>query len=211
MSGRKRSAKPRDEDFRGDSQQEPKLMRNETEVPVPVKANLPTANRSSKMPVIDMSSWEDFSNIPELKILPEGSEVKLRILEVSGGVNTNGEDYIRLRLDVVGEPLVKEVSYPISFPSPANKAKLSEKRFYYSQREWGLMLKAFEISGSQLDTSDWPGKEAWAMLGVQSDKTGRYPDQNIVRRWLASGSDNSPVASAAGSRKAVNGDDEIPF
>jgi hypothetical protein len=212
VAGRKRSAKPRDEDFRGDSQQEPKLMRNETEVPVPVKANLPTANRSSKMPVIDMSSWEDFSNIPELTILPEGSEVKLRILEVIGGVNTNGEDYIRLRLDVVGEPLVKEVSYPISFPSPANKAKLSEKRFYYSQREWGLMLKAFEISGSQLDTSDWPGKEAWAMLGVQSDKTGRYPDQNIVRRWQSAGNDNGSRPAAVGAKRpTVDGDDEIPF
>jgi len=209
---RKRSAHPTDADFRGDQKQEPKLMKNDTQEPETTKAILPTPNRSKTMPVIDMSSWEDYSNIPELTILPEGTEVKLRILEVVGGTNKNGEDFIRLRLDVIGEPLVKEVSYPITFPSPANKAKLTEKRFYYSQREWGLMLQAFEIHGSQLDTSDWLGKEAWAILGVQSDSTGRYSDQNVVRRWLGAGGNNTAKPSVVRSTKqADEEDDEIPF
>ena len=197
---RKRSAHPRDEDFRGDQQQEPRMMQAEQET---ATANQTTKAGAKIMPVIDMSSWEDFNNVPELKILPAGSTVKVKLMEVVPTVaGTSKADMIRLRLDIVGEPLAREVSHPLTLPSPGNKSKVTEKQWYYTQVGWKRFLDAFEVHGAQLDLSDLPGRETWVILGVQSDKSGQYGDQNVISRWLGNNASVKP---------SVTDDEEIPF
>ena len=62
--------KPTDADFRGDQQHEPLLMKG-PEVAEEPKSSI---TRTGKMPIIDPSEW-NLDDVPDLKILPAGSEV----------------------------------------------------------------------------------------------------------------------------------------
>lgn len=174
---RKRSAHPTDADFRGDQQNEPLLMKG-SEAAEELK---PTIIRSGKMPIIDPSEW-NLDEVPDLKILPAGSEVKLRILEVNIGPDSSGNDMIRLRLDVADEPLVKEIYWNCHVP---NNRSQTEKRVLTLRKILKDMFSAFEFDKTASnDTADWLGREAWAILSVTPAKDA-YPEKNDIARWLA--------------------------
>jgi hypothetical protein len=171
---RKRSAKPTDTDFRADLG-EPQLMKGPqvSEEPKPS-----VINRSSKMPIIDFTEY-DLDNLPELKILPAGTEAKLRILEVSVKPDRNSDNMLQVRLDVADEPLVKEVYWQCHFPS----GSMTEKRGIMLKRFLAEFCEAFDIDKTASnDTSEWLGREGWAILGVRSD--AKYGDSNEVNRFL---------------------------
>lgn len=174
MPRKNRSAKPTDEDFRADLG-EPNLMKG------PQKAEEPKStvtNGAKSMPVIDFSEY-DLDNLPELKILPAGTEAKLRILEVSVKPDKNGDNMMQVRLDVADEPLVKEVYWQCHFPSRS----MTEKRVIMLKRFLSEFCEAFEIDKTASnDTSEWLGREGWAILGVRSDP--KYGDSNEINRFL---------------------------
>ena len=178
---RKRSAHPTDEDFRGNN---PKLMEGIREQEAEEEAtkrfgpSTTVINGAKKMPIIDFSEF-DLDNIPELKILPAGSEVKLRILDVNLKPDKNNDLMMQLRLDIVDEPLTKEVYWQCHLP----KGSMGEKRVNMLKEFLSQFCEAFEIDKtSSNDTSDWLGREGWAILGVRTD--ARYGDSNEVNRWL---------------------------
>lgn len=161
MARRKR-ARPVDEDVQGEQETKPVIQR-----------------REGKMPIINFNEY-DLDSIPELKILPAGSEVKLRILEVTINTDRNGDDMIAVRLDVSDEPLVKEIYWRCHMP---NSRSMSEKRVIMLRRFLSDFCDAFEIDKSaDQDTSDWLGKEGWSILSVRTDP--KYGDSNEVGRWL---------------------------
>lgn len=169
---RKRSAKPTDADFRGDSN--PQLMKDSqaAEEPKPTKTN------GVHMPIIDFSEF-DLDNIPELKILPAGTECRLRILDVNTKPDKNNDLMLQVRLDIVDEPLTKEVYWQCHFP----KGSMPEKRVTMLKEFLAQFCEAFDIDKTASnDTSDWLGREGWAILGVRND--AKYGDSNEVNRWL---------------------------
>jgi len=168
---RKRSAHPVDEDFRGP---EPQLMKGEVaEEPKPT-----VINGAKTMPIIDFSEY-DLENIPELKILPAGTEAKLRILDVSTKPDRNNDLMLQVRMDVADEPEVKEVYWQCHFP----KGSMAPKRVAMLKQFLSDFCEAFGIDKTASnDTSDWLGKEGWSILGVRSD--AKYGDSNEVNRFL---------------------------
>jgi hypothetical protein len=177
----RRSAKPTDEDFRGP---EPKLMERITEEEAEKEATARFGESTTKvtgaktMPIIDFSEF-DLDNIPELKILPAGTEAKLRILDVATKPDKNGDLMLNVRMDVADEPAVKEVYWQCHFP----KGSMPEKRVAMLKQFLLNFCEAFEIDRTAAnDTSEWLGKEGWAILGVRSDT--KYGDSNEVNRFL---------------------------
>lgn len=165
MASRKRSH-PIDADFRGDQQGE-----QETKPAI--------IRREGQMPIINFSEY-GLDHVPELKVLPAGSEVKLRILEVQVNPDRNGNEQLVVRLDVSDEPLVKEIYWRCHFP---NGKAYSEKRNILLARFLKEFCDAFKLDkgNADHDTSDWLGKEGWAILSVRTDP--KYGDQNEIGRW----------------------------
>jgi hypothetical protein len=173
---RKRSAKPTDNDFRGDV--EPKLMEGPVEAAEEIPFGTPLTKEGKRMPIIDFSEF-DLDNIPELKILPAGTECKLRILDVNTKPDRNGDLMLQVRLDIADEPLTKEVYWQCHFP----KNTMPEKRVAMLKDFLSQFCEAFDISKTASnDTSEWLGREGWAILGVRTD--AKYGDSNEVNRWM---------------------------
>jgi len=168
---RKRSAHPTDADFKGP---EPQLMKGE----VAEEPKSTVINGAKTMPIIDFSEY-DLGNIPELKILPAGTEAKLRILDVSTKPDRNNDLMLQVRMDVADEPEVKEVYWQCHFP----KGNMPPKRVAMLKQFLSDFCEAFGIDKTASnDTSDWLGKEGWSILGVRSD--AKYGDSNEVNRFL---------------------------
>lgn len=139
---------------------------------------IPRRNGEKIMPIINFGDYK-LDDIPELRILPAGSEVKLRILDVKIEPDKSGDLMMKLRTDISDEPMTKEVYWTCHFP----KGTMSEGRIFILKKELGSFCAAYEISTeADNDTADWLGKEGWAILGVESD--AKYGDKNIVNRWL---------------------------
>ena len=178
---RKRSAHPTDEDFRGNN---PKLMERMTEEEAEQEATErfgPSATKvtgAKIMPIIDFSEYK-LDEIPELRVLPAGTEAKLRILDVTVSPDKNNDLMMAVRLDVADEPDVKEVYWRCHFP----KQSFGATRVEMLTRFLAMFCEAFDIDKTASnDTSDWLGKEGWAILGVRTDQ--KYGDSNEVSRWL---------------------------
>lgn len=184
-----RKAKPSDADFRGDGK--PLLMERLNEGTAKLlmqaveeaerRANVaeePKRTGVRSMPIINFGDYK-LDDIPELRILPAGSEVKLRILDVKLEPDTKGNLMLKLHTDIPGELMTKDVYWHCHFP----KADMSEGRIFILKKELNSFCAAFEIDKeADNDTSDWLGKEGWAILGVESDE--KYGDKNTVTRWM---------------------------
>ena len=177
---RKRSAHPTDADFRADVGL-PQLMERVSEEEIAKEAEkkfYASQTGAKTMPIIDFSEF-DLDNIPELKILPAGTEAKLRILDVATKPDKNGDLMLNVRMDIADEPEVKDVYWQCHFP----KGSMGEKRVAMLRQFLSNFCEAFDIDKTAAnDTSDWLGKEGWAILGVRSD--AKYGDSNEVNRFL---------------------------
>ena len=86
---------------------------------------------------------------------------------------------LNVRLDISDEPNVKEVYWQCHFPT----SSMTDKRVAMLKQFLAQFCEAFEIDKTASnDTSEWLGKEAWAILGVRTD--AKYGDSNEVNRWL---------------------------
>lgn len=179
MPRKTRSAKPTDADFRGDQEQEPTLMESAETSEERFYAANPITTGGKVMPIIDFSEY-NLDDIPELKTLPAGSEVRLRILDVEIRPDKNGDHRLNIRLDVADEPLVKEIFHGFALPS----ANMSEKRKVMEASKLKSLCQVFEIRmDGTSDTSEWLGREAWAILTYVPEGNG-YPEKNDIARWL---------------------------
>ena len=143
------------------------------------------------MSLSDYSEIEqDIKNAPEPKILDVGTEVKARIIMVKSGTTDKtetGEEatYHSPVFDVPDEALCP--SFSDFFWDLADREKLGEKNYQQSLRQFRDFAEAFGIDYSRLFSweDDLPGKEGWMIVGVKKDKSGEYPDQNKVSKYIA--------------------------
>jgi hypothetical protein len=138
-----------------------------------------TNRRSTEMPVIDGSDW-GLDDIPELKTLAEGSEVKLRIIEASVKPDRNSDDMLTVELEVIDEPLVKSIYLRCHLPSQkfTPKKTLAVKR---TLKEFG---DCFEFNFQRRwSPEDLNLLEGYVVLGLQPARDG-YPAQNVISQYL---------------------------
>ena len=125
---------------------------------------------------------EDIKNAPEPKILPAGSEVKARIIEVNSGISdTNQCVWHSPRFDVPDDVMVKEFK---GFFWELDKVHLTEKQFGQSLSDFRKFAACFGLDYSRPFTweDDLPGLEGWVILGIKKDDT--YGDQNTVKNYV---------------------------
>ena len=122
----------------------------------------------------------DVTSAKEPTVMPAGSEVKLRIIDVRADTDKNGNPYLMPRFDVVDEPLAKDFTdfMGLTYDGQDEKEK--------ARNEWKVntFLSAFGLPNPYHgDTADMQGKTGWAILGSKTDDT--YGEQNTVRKYVA--------------------------
>ena len=139
------------------------------------------------MSLSDYSSLENrIKDAPEPKILDAGTEVKGRIILVNTGVSEkNDAKWYSVLYDVPSEALCPPFSD--FFWELADKEKIDPKQFAQAIRSFKVFAEAFDIDYSRPFSweDDLPGKEGWMIVGVKKDKSGEYPDQNKVSKYIS--------------------------
>lgn len=134
------------------------------------------------MALSDYSNMEqEMRDVPPVKILPRGTEVKIRIIGVQSGEGDYGK-YHRVTYDVPSEPSAQELGDFINDPIDASQDS-DERRRQKAQRKFISFVDCFGIDISK--PFDWEddldGLEGWAILGVK--KTDEYGEQNTVSKY----------------------------
>jgi hypothetical protein len=130
-------------------------------------------------------SYTDLSDMAlddshELHVLPAGSEVEIRIIDVKKDRDKNGLEYIMPRFEVVGDPYAADFSHFMHLP---NKEEMDAKKLNRCKLALNTFLKAFGVdTGGRINfETDLSGLTGWAILGSRKDD--EYGDQNTIRKW----------------------------
>ena len=136
------------------------------------------------MALVDYSDLEqEIRDAPEPKILPRGSEVKARIINVREGISEkNNAQWYSPVFDVPSDPLVSEFNG--FFWDLADRDKLDAKQDARNIAEFKKFAACFDLDYSRPFEweSDLIGLEGWIILGVK--KSDEYGDQNTVSKYV---------------------------
>lgn len=136
------------------------------------------------MSLVDYTDMEkEIAGAPEPKILPAGSEVKVRVVSVKTGVSDKNDAVWYMPVfDVPDDPMVVEFN---DFFWDLDREKLDAKAFQRALYKFKQFATAMGIDFSRPFswTDDVPGKEGWAILGVKKDD--EYGDKNIIKKYVA--------------------------
>lgn len=120
----------------------------------------------------------DFNNLPESEALA-GGEYEVAIIEAGEYVGkSSGKTSIRMVLDIPGEVAADTIYHYLSLPTSED----DEKTRIRKTRRIKQCLDAFGITPEE-DYSDWAGKTAWALIGLENDQNDEA--RNTVKRFIA--------------------------
>lgn len=161
------------------------------------------------MSLSDYSSLEkEIRDAPEPKVLPVGTEVKVRIIAVREGLSAknNNAKYYQPVYDVPDNPLV--IEWNDFLWDLADRGKLDEKKQVKAIRRFKMFAECFGLDFSRPFswTEDLIGLTGWMIVGVQHD--AQYGDKNSVSKYVAG---STPQARAQSAASSVAVDDDIPF
>jgi hypothetical protein len=132
----------------------------------------------------DYSDMEkEIADAPEPKILPRGSEVKARIINVREGISDkNDAQWYQPVFDVPTDPFVNE--FNDFFWDLKDRYKLDQKQAARSLTKFKNFAAAMGLDYSRpFDwTNDLIGLEGWVILGVK--KSDEYGDQNTISKYV---------------------------
>ena len=136
------------------------------------------------MALLDYSDMaEDISNSKDPIVLPKGSEVKVRIIQVRTGEDKNGKDYFMPVLEALGEgnEMVKEFS---DFHYVLDPSAMDAKSFERSKNKFKNFAKCFGVDFTRPfdPEDDLVGLEGWVIVGVS--KSDEYGEQNTVSKYI---------------------------
>lgn len=128
-------------------------------------------------PIVDL----DFDNVVEPSVVPDG-QYQLMVVttpQVKDSKSTEGNKYIEVRFEILGQPTAKEVIHRLSMPKAGDSDKVR------NEKSWRIkaMCQALGIvlSGS-LDLSELVGRDCWAKLSTESDPV--YGDKNRIDAFI---------------------------
>lgn len=132
------------------------------------------------MGVYDLTEM-GIANGKEPKAIKDGSEVQLRIIDVTEDSDKNGHDYIMPRFEVVNEPLAKDFTKFLHIP---DKEWMDPKKLNSTQWDMQNFLTCFgmDVSGRVNFRDQLPGKTGWVILGSKDDP--EYGTQNYIKKYL---------------------------
>ena len=121
----------------------------------------------------------DLGNVQEPTPVPDG-EYLVRVVGIPEvKTSQSGNNYINVRLELVGESGAMDVYDSITLPGADQTVEANEKRKLRLKR----FCDAFGVSysGGQIDLASAEGAEAVAILSVENDP--EYGTRNRVRRY----------------------------
>jgi len=137
------------------------------------------------MDLIDYSDLEqEILDAPEPTVLPKGTEVKVRIIQVRSGTSEkNGADYLMPVYEVLGDDMemVKEFS---DFLWVLDKGNLTPKEYARALDQFKKFTRCFGIDLSRPfdPEEDLIGLEGWIIVGLR--KSDEYGEQNTVSKYI---------------------------
>jgi len=137
------------------------------------------------MSLVDYTDLEkEITDAPEPKVLPRGTEVKARIINVREGISDkNGARWYQPVFDVPDDPMV--IEFNDFFWDLADRDKLDPKQAQRALYQFKQFASAFGIDYSKPFswTDDLVGLEGWLIVGVRKDD--EYGDKNTVSKYVA--------------------------
>lgn len=113
----------------------------------------------------------------EPTVIAAGNEAELRIIDVKVDNDKNGNPYMLVRFEVVGEAAAKEFTKFFGIPGDHMDAKRKNNALFGLQtfeQAFGFKLPC--------NTDDMLGLTGWAILGVDDDE--QYGEQNYVKKFI---------------------------
>jgi len=136
------------------------------------------------MALTDYSDLEqEIKDAPEPKVLPAGSEVKARIINVRSGISDkNDARWYSPVFDVPDDPMV--VEFNAFFWELADRDKLTPKEVQRGIYQFGRFAECFGLDYSRPFSweDDLNGLEGWIILGLK--KSEDYGDQNTIKKYM---------------------------
>ena len=130
---------------------------------------------------VDLSSM-GIDDVPEVYIMPSGSEVEARVVSAMKKRDKNGTLFIMPFFDVPAEPDVAEFFKYIPLPTEGESEKENNNR----KRTLKLFGECFSIDWSQgFEIEEIIGRTGWVLLGVSSSE--EYGEQNTVKKFIIQG------------------------
>jgi len=118
------------------------------------------------MTILNLSQM-NLSDVFEPTVIPAGTEVKLRIINIIEGTNAKGNAYIMPFFECQEEPYMKEFGQYMELPN----SEMDAKRLNRSKLELTNFFNAFDIDASgDINLEEVKGREGWAILGIGKDK-----------------------------------------
>jgi hypothetical protein len=128
---------------------------------------------------VDFGS-DDLGDTPDLQVIPDDTEVKLRLTALSMQVGkASGNPFLLAMLEVVGEPDARDIRHMMMWPREEMEPKQSanaKRRIKYFGQAFGIPLSG------KVEFDKYLGREAVAILGVDPDEG--YGESNRVKRWV---------------------------
>ena len=139
----------------------------------------------------DYSSLEnEIGSAEEPKVLPAGTEVKVRIIGVRSGTSEKNDCVWHSPIfDVPDDPMVMEFS---AFLWELDEEKLDPKSYVKSLYQFKQFATCFGFNFSRPFSweDDLIGLQGWVILGLK--KSEEYGDQNTIKKYIVPPSENTP-------------------
>lgn len=139
------------------------------------------------------------TEIQEMGLLAAG-ECSFEIMEAEDKISKSGNEMIVLTVQVF------EASGRSKYIDDYLLDAIPHKVRHISEA-CGLLDK---YEAGELHAIDFVSKTGHCKVGIQKDKTGAYPDKNVIRDYVIPKNTNGSHAPAASTR-SNDLDDEIPF
>jgi hypothetical protein len=124
---------------------------------------------------------KDLANAKLPTAVEANTEAKVRIIRVMSGTDKNDLDYFQVLLEATEFPTSKDFTHFLHATNQDGMTPKQKERTNWSFKEFCNAF-GFDFSRPFDPEDDWPGLEAWAILGVK--KSDQYGDQNFVKTWI---------------------------
>ena len=117
--------------------------------------------------------------INEANLLPDKTKASFEVLAAEDQVSGKGNDMIKLKVAIFLNGEQKTILFDYLLEAMAFKLR------HFCQNT-GLIEK---YETGELTAADCMGKIGGCLIGIQKDKTGAYPDKNVIKDYIETDED----------------------
>ena len=139
----------------------------------------PNRNGATLMPMIDPAEL-GMDDTHETYTMPDATEAKLKILQVSRQERDDGQIYYVCTHEIIGEDYAEEVADFIYMPHATAQTPKQRNKTKIRLRDYTTCFD-LDISRPFNPVDDWPGAEGWVILGSRDD--AKYGKRNTIKEF----------------------------